>query len=356
MPLYKHPKSPFWWIKFTGADGARIRRSSGTQDQKAAQELHDRLVADTWRQKHVGAKAEYTFDQLAVAYLKSIQGDRYYDPKAQLAGYWVDQFTGKKLSEIRASMIKAALPIAVPGRSKKSKPILLTPATQNRYLASISKMMSVAVELEWIDNKPIVRPQREPRVNVRWIDQEQASALIASCAKDWLRNVVMFALATGCRAGEILSLDWSQVDLEKRHAYIKAEDAKSGRSRAIPLNDLAVSAMTGRERTGLVFKSSEGLQMLDVSHKAFQVACAKAGIENFRFHDLRHTWASWHAQNGTPLMVLKELGGWQEISMIQKYAHLGQSHLSQYASNTDFSDNGGMKLPHQVATPRLKIA
>lgn len=335
MPIRQDTKSGIWYIDFTNAHGKRIKRSSGTQDRQAALELHDRLKADAWRESKIGDKPDHSFDELVVTYLKSLKGDKYYDAKARMAGFWVDHFKGMPLRNITASMIKSALPTLTTPTSRTAKPKPIAPATQNRYLASIGRMMSLAVELEWLEYAPKVKAKREPRVNVRWITHEEAERLIACADKPWIRNIIQFALATGCRAGEILSLDWSAVDMDKRHAYIGAENAKSGRSRAIPLNDLAIASMVGRERTGRVF-TCNGNALTLVSHKAFQRACATAEIEDLRFHDLRHTWASWHVQNGTPLMVLKELGGWQEVAMVQKYAHLGQSHLAQYADNTEF--------------------
>jgi integrase len=71
--------------------------------------------------------------------------------------------------------------------------------------------------------------------------------------------------------------------------------------------------------------------------KSWRAALVRAGIENFRWHDLRHTWASWHIQNGTPLNVLKELGGWADLSMVLRYAHLTSEHLSMYVNNSNSS-------------------
>ena len=73
--------------------------------------------------------------------------------------------------------------------------------------------------------------------------------------------------------------------------------------------------------------------MKDTGQRAWQAACKTAGLAGFKWHDLRHTWASWHVQNGTPLPVLQELGGWKSIAMVQRYAHLAPSHLAQYAGN-----------------------
>ncbi|MFT5220953.1 MAG: integrase [Planctomycetota bacterium] len=76
-----------------------------------------------------------------------------------------------------------------------------------------------------------------------------------------------------------------------------------------------------------------GNPLAKANTKAWRHALVRAGIENFRWHDLRHTWASWHAQNGTPLHILQELGGWSDIRMVQRYAHLAPEHLASYAGN-----------------------
>ena len=87
----------------------------------------------------------------------------------------------------------------------------------------------------------------------------------------------------------------------------------------------------------------EGNPVKQVSTQAWYKALNRAGIESFRWHDLRHTWASWHVQNGTPLHVLQELGGWETPSMVRRYAHLAADHLAAYAGKIGaiaVDDNG----------------
>lgn len=354
MSIYKRPDSTIWWMDFTGADGKRVKRSTGTSDRQKAQELHDKLKAETWRAREMGEVPDHQFDELCVRYLRSIRGTKYYNDRATIVEFWLSKFSGRWLRSLTASEIKAALPTHrtfTDGRPT----IILSGATQNRYLAGVSVMLNLAVELEWLKAAPKVKRNRESKVNVRWITQAQASELVQAISQDWMRDIVRFALATGCRAGEILSLNWDNVDLEKRRAWINASDAKSGHGRAVPLNEDALAVLSGKPvRSGLVF-TRNGNALKQIDNPMFARALRAAGIENFRFHDLRHTWASWHAQRGTPLMVLKELGGWRELSMVMKYAHMAESHLAEYANNVTLPNHGtfweqsGKILPFKTA-------
>src|SRR5690606_28568916 len=123
-----------------------------------------------------------------------------------------------------------------------------------------------------------------------------AVALISACPRPWLADAVTFALATGMRAGEILSLRWTDVDLSRSVAWVTADKAKSGKARAVPLSGEAVAVIRRRIGTHLelVF-TRNGKPQKQVDPKMFKRACKKAGISSFHFHDLRHTWASWHA-------------------------------------------------------------
>lgn len=328
-------RNGIWWVDLRTPSGERIRRSAGTSDRKAAQEYHDRLKAELWRVAKLGEQPEYTFEQAAVRFLKASEGQRDYRTKVRHVRYWRDQFAGRAVSSLTTDEIMDALPTHAVYKNRGR--VKLTPATRNRYLSTIRRVVNLCAEWGWISAPPKMRPAAEPVVRVRWISREEAHRLLSAITRDWLRDTVMFALATGMRAGEILSLEWTEVDIERGIAWVTAGRAKSKRARAVPLNDEALAVI--RRRVGThptrVF-TRNGSPQTQIDPKMFGRACAKAGIADFRFHDLRHTWASWHVQAGTPLFVLKELGGWETLEMVKKYAHMDAGHLAQFADAVTF--------------------
>jgi integrase len=127
-------------------------------------------------------------------------------------------------------------------------------------------------------------------------------------------------------------LQWSQIDLTRRLAWIHPDQAKARKAIAVPLNAEAVLLIMKQigKHPHFVF-SYKGKPIFQVSTKAWYKGLKTAGIEDFRWHDLRHTWASWHVQNGTPLFALQELGGWESPEMVRRYAHMSADHLAPYA-------------------------
>ncbi len=141
-------------------------------------------------------------------------------------------------------------------------------------------------------------------------------------------------MGQGLRKANMCQLTWDRVDLSRRQAWIPASSSKSKKTIPVRLNDSAVAVLVAqRGKHGVRVFTYKGKPIGNTNTKAFRAAVAKAGVAPFRWHDLRHTWASWHVQNGTPLAVLKELGGWSSYDMVLKYAHLAGDHLSQYADN-----------------------
>ncbi len=146
--------------------------------------------------------------------------------------------------------------------------------------------------------------------------------------------MAQFALMTGLRQRNVSYLRWNQVDMARRVAWIHPDEAKAGRAIGVPLNESAMDGLRRRlgQHPDYVF-TYQGKPVERCSTHAWKRALERAGIEKaFRWHDLRHTWASWHVQNGTSLHELQMLGGWMSFSMVLRYAHLSSSHLKVAAS------------------------
>lgn len=338
MSIRKDKNSGVWHLDLRAPSGERIRRSTETKDRKAAQEYHDRLKADLWRQDKLGETPDRTFEEAAVKFLRECEGQRDYATKLRHVAYWREQFAGRSVRSLTADEIADRLPTHRVVNGKPAEP--LTGSTRNRYIATIKRLLNLCMAWEWVDRVPKLPRYFEPDVRVRWEPPEVIEALINALRLPWMRDAAIVAVATGMRESELFGLTPAQLDLAQRNAWITHEGAKSKRARAVPLNDDALAVLTRRmESAGrLVFTRGEELSTLIQQNdkRDFERACRAVGIEDFHWHDLRHTWASWHVQRGTPLMVLKELGGWETIEMVQKYAHLAPSHVAAHANTVNF--------------------
>jgi integrase len=166
---------------------------------------------------------------------------------------------------------------------------------------------------------------------VRWITPEQVQLLLGELPEHQV-EIVLFALATGLRQSNVINLGWSQVDMPRQVAWIHADQAKGRKDIHVSLNSVAMGVLErqlGKHAERVFTYKGKPIQWANT--KAWRQALARAGIENFRWHDLRHTWASWHVQNGTPLYVVQEMGGWESEGMVRRYAHLAPATLRQHA-------------------------
>lgn len=206
--------------------------------------------------------------------------------------------------------------------------------TVNRMLALLrSILIRASVDWEWLPAVPKVRLLREPVRRVRYLTKAQAESLLVQLPSH-LAEMAAFSLATGLRKSNVTGLCWSQVDLPRRLAWIHPDQSKTRKAIAVPLNldALRIVMLQVGRHPARVF-SYKGAPVLQVTTAAWYKALNRCGIDNFRWHDLRHTWASWHVQNGTPLNVLQELGGWESAQMVRRYAHFSAAHLSLFADN-----------------------
>lgn len=246
--------------------------------------------------------------------------------KAELGAYALSELTPARIAEARDRLAAAALDDE--GRKR-------SPATVVRYLSALSHALSIAVkEWGWLDDSPMrkVSKPRESRGRVRFLSDVEREDLLKACHADTnvlLYPIVVVALSTGMRLQEILDLEWSRVDLGRGRVVL--HETKNGERRGIPLTGLARELLTGlRGKTILsrfVFPSRDGTQPIDI-RLPWKRALAAAKIDDFRFHDLRHSAASYLAMNGATLAEIAEVLGHRTLAMVKRYAHLSESHTT----------------------------
>ena len=208
-------------------------------------------------------------------------------------------------------------------------------STINRDLEVVRHILNLAKK-EWclLESVPFIRMLKEPPPRVRFLTQSEADRLLLALPHH-LQPVIQYALATGCRRAEILNLEWSRVDLKRQVAWLDHGTTKNGAARGIPLNrDALIALEMSRSRNARWVFTYLNEPMVGIG-SAFKKALKRADINNFRFHDLRHTWASWHVMAGTPLYDLMTLGGWKTMDCVQRYAHLAPEHLASAASRIE---------------------
>jgi integrase len=312
-----------WYIDFVTPSGERIRRSSGTADKTQAKELHDKLKAESWRIQTLGEKPKHTWDEAGYKWLVETQHKATHEAdKAKLR--WLQQYLrGRLLCEIDRELVSRI------GQTKAEE---ASPSTANRHLALIRAILRKAChEWEWIDKVPRIRLYPEPKRRIRWLTPEQVKTLLKELMPHQ-QDLVLFALSTGLRQSNVVNLEWSQVDLERKTAWIHSDQAKARKAIHVPLNSVAIAVLlrqVGKHPTRVF--TFKGRPIAWANTRAWRQALKRCGIEDFRWHDLRHTWASWLAQQGTPINVLQELGGWESQEMVRRYAHLSKPQLMQHS-------------------------
>ncbi len=331
MSLYKRKNSSYWWLKVT-ISGRTIQRSTGTSDKIKAQEYHDTLKAQLWQQERLGVKPIRSWREAVVRWLiETSDKATHLEDKRKLA--WMHQYLGDlMLDDITQDVIDKIRSVKLNEVSK---------ATTNRYLALIrSILIRSQDEWEWMDKVPKIRLFKESNSRERSLTTDQFQALMRELPAHQ-KETVMFALATGLRQRNVLELEWSQVNLTLRHAWIKAVQSKNRRPIAIPLNDTAMSVLQrqiGKHESRVFTYAGKPLKAANT--KAWGNALKRAGITDFRWHDLRHTWATWQRQAGTPTHELQRLGGWRTGAMVERYAHLAPEHLATAALRLDARFDG----------------
>lgn len=329
MSLYQ--RGNVWYYKLSHC-GKILQKSIGTTDRVKAQEFHDRLKASLWEQKRLGVKPRYSWQQAVVRWLAETSDKATHKEDVQKLK-WLHPYLGElMLDEITLDTI---------GIIKAEKHKEASKATTNRYLAVIrSVLIRARDDWEWAEKVPKIKFFKEPEGRERSLTPDEANRLLGALPPH-LRDMALFTLHTGLRQSNVLELEWPCVDLVRCHAWVSSENSKNRKPISVNLNTRAMEVLNrqiGKHPTRVF--TCNGKPISQVVSSTWKSALEKAGIENLRWHDLRHTWATWLRQLGTPTHELQRMGGWKTAAMVERYAHVAPDHLAQAAARLEAVEVG----------------
>ena len=339
MP-YRRKGSPYWWVKYTDASGKPTYRSTGTTDLEEAKALEAKWRLEAHQERKWGIQPEHTFDDMMHTFISAKQDQWRSLERVGIACKRLQpHFTGMMAERIRRADVARYIQLR--------KDVGVSGSTINRELDLLSAAFNYAANtMEWnVRNPTVGMSLKEPQGRLRWITREEADRLILEASKEerkspHLADFIRLALNTGCRKGELLGLSWDCVNFET--AQIRLEQTKNGKRRFVPISAVAREALENRAAfrakfcpsSPWVFAHRNGVRVQFLQN-GFESACKRAGINDFRVHDLRHTCASWLVSAGVPLLEVKELLGHSSIEMTERYAHLSPDNLGRVAKTLD---------------------
>ena len=284
--------------------------------------------------KSLGTKSKRKANQLAVEFLKELE--ELSSAKRTLFAclsdwYEMRQIKAKRIDTDRAIVQKFLnsykdIPIHEVTNKYLEEHLKVSNPTFNRYVTVVMAAARLSAQ-KYRNPLPILYKKPIQQTRMRFLSQSEWLRL-EKVLPDYLRPAVAFSLATGLRRSNVLNLKWQDVDLKAKNVVVWPDESKNKKQLIIPLSDWALEILgncLGNSKM-YCFVRPNGNRIIDPK-KPFHKALKAAGIEQFRWHDLRHTFASWGLQNGMSLAELKELGGWSSLAMVMRYAHLAPSSL-----------------------------
>jgi integrase len=311
-----------WYIDYY-VNGRRIREHIGP-NKKLAEDVLRKRKTEVVEGKYLDIRKneKIKFEDFADEYLrvhsashKSYRGD--FDNIKTLKRY----FCGRYLHEVTSLDVE---------RFKAERAKEVSHATINRALAVLKSMYNRAIDWQKISNNPVksVKLFKENNHRLRYLEKEEIRRLLNNCSGH-TKDIVLFALFTGCRKGEILNLKWTDCDF--RRELIRLTKTKNSEVRTIPMSAQVKSVLIKRRKhpsSPYIFCKADGTPYGDIK-TGFWTAVRKSGIINFRFHDLRHTFASHLVMSGVDLNTVRELLGHKSLKMTLRYSHLSPGHKKQ---------------------------
>lgn len=323
--------------KLTYTVSIRLRGHKPTHktfDRKTDAKDWARSTEASIKEGRYGATAEsqrHTFGEMIDRYLSLTDHP---NDRINYLIWWKDKLGERSLANVTPADISELRDDLRSGKTHKGTP--RSNAAVNRRLAYLSKVYSIAMkEWGWVEKNPcfLVSKLKEPRGRVRFLSYDERDRLLESCARSYephLYSFTVLALSTGARAGELQALRWCDLDLDKGIGIL--HHTKNGERRRIPITgpakDLLIDMSKVRHiQHDQIFCHQDGRVPFNY-YKSWQKAVNEAEVEDFRFHDCRHTAASYAAMNGASLIEIADLLGHKTLQMVKRYAHLSDQHVA----------------------------
>lgn len=324
--LYERvPGSGVWWIQWSDGQGKKHREKAGSKEaaRKLYQERKTRVLRNEKLPELVARKV-LTVKDMVERYRPSWEAKKSARDDDRYAAYWIEAIGNLAANEVRPSDIEA-------WRSHRIKVDKVTGATCNRACAFLRRIFNLAIRDEILDGtNPVakIRFVRENNQIVRYLTEDEEAALRAVCSpENWLKIEVAFL--SGLRQMEQLRL--RRDDLDFRARVVTVRESKHGEARRVPMSDRLAELFRQQldsHTSDWVFPGSEEGTHFTASGAthALKRAMKQAGVKNFRWHDLRHSFCSRLAMAGCSLVTIQQLAGHKQITVTQRYAHLSPEH------------------------------
>jgi integrase len=319
-----------------------VYESSGSDKFRVAEALliQRKQAIKEGKQPEIKKIANYTFNDLVTQYMQWAKRQRSFRSKQGFIRQLSEAFGTLQLRRFNPMLLEQYQTERIQKGNKY--------ATVNRLIATLKHMFTKAVQWDMVEESVLKRVRqvklfKENNRRLRYLSKEECLSLINAC-EPHLKPIVITALNTGMRKSEILNLKWDNVDL--RHGFILLDITKNGERREIPINETLRGVLQGLIRRldiPYVFYNSVTGKPYQAIKRSFNRACRRAGIRDFHFHDLRHTFASHLVMAGVDITTVKELLGHKTLTMTLRYAHLAPSHKIKAMDMLDSVLNGKLQ-------------
>lgn len=320
MPLYRRPGSPFWWVRI----GRKTRRSTGTEDRKQAEEFEAVLTQRLWRINKLGDRGAVSWNEAVERWLNDSRRPRKRDR-------WFLDWMKSELGEYPVSAV--ADPDVLEELRKDGLAEGWSHSTVDRMMRTVRAVLRKCVKWQYIEAAPPISMYGEVEAEPRFLTPDQFARLCEELPPH-LNRAARFAVFTLLRMRAQSRLTWDRVDMMRAQAWIPRASMKGAKTFSFPLSSEALKVLKecrAADPKGLAVFQYDGKAVDNFHTKAFMKAAERAGLPELRWHDLRHTGASWAVQSGVTLQELMKLGDWKSYRSVLIYAHLAPSNAVEAA-------------------------